>query len=71
MKAFVGELIGTFVLTLFGCGSVVVAVLFGEYGSIFQIALVWGDWRYARYLLNPAFIMRAFESGRYSGHGAE
>ena len=42
MKAFVGELIGTFVLTLFGCGSVVVAVLFGEYGSIFQIALVWG-----------------------------
>lgn len=42
MKAFVGELIGTFVLTLFGCGSVAVAVLFGEYGSIFQIALVWG-----------------------------
>ena len=38
MKAFVGELIGTFVLTLFGCGSVAVAVLFGEYGSIFQIA---------------------------------
>ena len=70
MKAFVGELIGTFVLTLFGCGSVAVAVLFGEYGSIFQIALVWGI-GYARYLLNPAFIMRAFESGRYSGHGAE
>ena len=42
MKAFVGELIGTFALTLFGCGSVAVAVLFGEYGSIFQIALVWG-----------------------------
>lgn len=42
MKAFVGELIGTFVLTLFGCGSVAVAVLFGEYGSIFQIALAWG-----------------------------
>ena len=64
MKAFVGELIGTFVLTLFGCGSVAVAVLFGD-----RVGL--GDWRYARYLLNPAFIMRAFESGRYSGHGAE
>lgn len=42
MKGFVGELIGTFVLTLFGCGSVAMAVLFGEYGSIFQIAMVWG-----------------------------
>lgn len=42
MKEFIGELIGTFVLTLFGCGSVAVAVLFGEYNSIFQIAMVWG-----------------------------
>ena len=30
MKAFVGELIGTFVLTLFGCGSVAVAVYVAE-----------------------------------------
>lgn len=42
MKDFVGELTGTFVLTLFGCCSVAVAVLFGEYNSIFQIGLVWG-----------------------------
>ncbi len=42
MKAFVGELIGTFVLTLFGCGAVAVTVLFGEYNSIFQISLSWG-----------------------------
>ena len=71
MKAFVGELIGTFVLTLFGCGSVAVAVLFGEYGSIFQIALVWGIGVTLAIYLTRRFIMRAFESGRYSGHGAE
>ena len=42
MKDFIGEMLGTFVLTLFGCCSVAVAVLFGEYNSIFQIGLVWG-----------------------------
>ena len=42
MKGFIGELLGTFILVLFGCGSVAVAVLFGEYNSIFQIALAWG-----------------------------
>ena len=40
MKDFIGELMGTFVLTLLGCCSVAVAVLFGEYNSIFQIGLV-------------------------------
>ena len=42
MKGFIGEMLGTFILTLFGCRSVVVAVLFGEDNSIFQIGLVWG-----------------------------
>ncbi|MDR0415343.1 MAG: aquaporin family protein [Prevotellaceae bacterium] len=42
MKELIGELLGTFVLVLFGCGSVAVAVLFGEYGSIFQVGAVWG-----------------------------
>ena len=42
MKEFLGESLGTFILTLFGCGSVAVAILFGEYVSIFQIAIVWG-----------------------------
>ena len=42
IKGFIGELLGTFILVLFGCGSVAVAVLFGEYNSIFQIALAWG-----------------------------
>ncbi len=42
MKEFIGEMLGTFILTLFGCSCVAVAVLFGEYNSIFQIGLVWG-----------------------------
>ncbi len=42
MKDFIGELMGTFILTLMGCCSVAVAVLFGEYTSIFEIGLVWG-----------------------------
>lgn len=41
-RELIGEALGTLILTLFGCGSVAVAVLFGEYGSIFQIAIVWG-----------------------------
>lgn len=41
-KDFMGEMMGTFILTLFGCCSVAVAVLFGEYNSIFQIGIVWG-----------------------------
>lgn len=42
MKEFTGELLGTFILVLFGCGSVAVAVLFGEYNSILQIGVAWG-----------------------------
>ena len=37
-----GEFMGTFILTFLGTASVAVAVLFGEYGSIFQIGIVWG-----------------------------
>ena len=42
IKEFTGEALGTFILVLFGCGSVAVATLFGEYNSIFQIAVAWG-----------------------------
>lgn len=42
MKGTLGEFLGTFILTLFGCCSVAVAILFNEYNSIFQIGLVWG-----------------------------
>ncbi|MCX6236868.1 MAG: aquaporin family protein [Bacteroidia bacterium] len=41
-KEFIGETLGTFLLVLFGCGSVAVSVLFGAYQGILQIALVWG-----------------------------
>ena len=41
-KEFIGEALGTFLLVLFGCGSVAVSVLFGAYQGIVQIALVWG-----------------------------
>lgn len=42
VKDFIGEFMGTFLLTFMGCASVAVAVLFGEYNSIFQIGIVWG-----------------------------
>jgi len=42
MKEFTGELLGTFIMVLFGCGSVAVSVLFGEYNSILQIGVAWG-----------------------------
>lgn len=41
-KEFIGEALGTFLLVLFGCGSVAVSVLFNAYEGIPQIALVWG-----------------------------
>lgn len=41
-RDFLGEFIGTFIMVLFGCGSVAVSVLFGEYTGIVQIGLVWG-----------------------------
>jgi glycerol uptake facilitator protein len=41
-KEFIGETLGTFLLVLFGCGSVAVSVLFEAYNGIMQIALAWG-----------------------------
>lgn len=41
-KEFIGETLGTFVLVLFGCGSVAVSMLFDAYQGIMQIALAWG-----------------------------
>ncbi len=42
MQDFVGEFIGTFLLVLFGCGSVAVTVLFSAHVGLIQVALVWG-----------------------------
>lgn len=39
---FVGELLGTFILVLLGCGSVGVTVLFAAHNGLFQVAAVWG-----------------------------
>jgi len=41
-KEFIGEALGTFLLVLFGCGSVAVSILFDAYQGIMQIALAWG-----------------------------
>jgi glycerol uptake facilitator protein len=41
-KEFIGETLGTFVLVLFGCGSVAVTVLFEAHKGLMQIALAWG-----------------------------
>jgi glycerol uptake facilitator protein len=41
-REFIGELLGTFIMVLFGCGSVAVSVLFNTHQGLFQIAIVWG-----------------------------
>lgn len=41
-KEFIGETLGTFILVLFGCGSVAVSVLFNAHQGLMQIALAWG-----------------------------
>lgn len=42
VRDFIGEFLGTFLLVLFGCGSVAVSVLFNSHNGLFQIALIWG-----------------------------
>lgn len=39
---FMGEFLGTFLLVLFGCGSVAVTVLFSAHVGLVQVALIWG-----------------------------
>jgi len=41
-KEFIGETLGTFIMVLFGCGSVAVTVLFNAHQGLMQIALAWG-----------------------------
>ena len=41
-KEFIGETLGTFLLVLFGCGSVAVSTLFNAHQGLIQIALAWG-----------------------------
>jgi glycerol uptake facilitator protein len=37
-----GELVGTFILVFFGCGSVAASVIFSSNNGLFQVAAVWG-----------------------------
>lgn len=39
---FLGELVGTFMLVFFGCGSVATAVAMEIPAGLFQVAIVWG-----------------------------
>jgi MIP family channel proteins len=41
-RALVGEVVGTFLLVLFGTGSVAAAVLTGAQVGLWQVAVVWG-----------------------------
>lgn len=42
LQHFVGELIGTFILVFFGCGSVAVTVLFSAHVGLLQVGAIWG-----------------------------
>lgn len=69
----IGEMLGTFVMVLLGCGSVAVSVLFKAHQGILPVALVWGvGVMLAIYLtrhlscahLNPAVTLAMAASGR-------
>ena len=42
LNSFAGELIGTFILTFFGCGAVATSVLYSTNMGLFQVAGIWG-----------------------------
>ena len=72
-REFAGEFLGTFLMVLFGCGSVAVSVLFNAHQGLFQIAMVWGIGvslaiYVTRHLscahLNPAVTLAMVTSGR-------
>ena len=41
-RAFLGEIVGTFLLVFFGCGAVACSVSEGALSGLFQVAIVWG-----------------------------
>lgn len=41
-RVFLAEVVGTFLLILFGCGAVHAAVLTGAQSGLWQVAIVWG-----------------------------
>ena len=72
-REFIGEALGTFILVLFGCGSVAVSILFNAHQGLMQVGLAWGiGVTLALYLtrhlscahLNPAVSLAMVVSGR-------
>ncbi|MBO7620127.1 MAG: aquaporin, partial [Victivallales bacterium] len=72
-REFLGEFTGTFLMVLFGTGSVAVDTLFGAHRSLGVIALIWGvgvtlSIYLTRHLscahLNPAVSLAMATSGR-------
>ena len=39
---FLGEFIGTYLLVFFGCGSIIVSVLYSAFSGLFEVAAIWG-----------------------------
>ncbi len=56
-RQVIAELIGTFLLVLFGCGAVHAAVLTGAQSGLWQVAIVWG----------VAIMLAAYSIGSVSG----
>ncbi len=56
-RACVGEVLGTYLLILFGCGAVHSAVLTGAQSGLWQVAIVWG----------VAIMLAAYVVGGISG----
>ncbi len=78
-KPYLAELLGTFLLVLFGCGSVINAVVMGAYQGLFQVAAIWGlGLSLAIYLtashsgahLNPAITLAFVAWRRFPGRRA-
>ncbi len=73
-RPLLGELVGTFILVLFGCGAVHAAVLTGAQSGLWQVAIVWGlGVMFAAYLcggisgahINPAITIALAFWGRF------
>src|SRR5678815_1842752 len=57
LQAVLAEVLGTFLLVLFGCGAVHAAVLTGAQTGLWQVAIVWG----------VAIMLAAYVCGVISG----
>src|SRR5258707_14125423 len=57
LQAALAEVLGTFLLILFGCGAVHAAVLTGAQTGLWQVAIVWG----------VAIMLAAYICGGISG----